>query len=145
LQVVTGNDDFVVEGVRFTPELLNGSIDLQSGADLTVTVQYTASRDFPDVDVNTILSVPGRFDRHIFQRRNPTINKKIDFKRGKGAIDITLKNVNLNNYRVYLQFSISFEKKTLFFWKQIPVYVEGDASSNAFLSLDMDYEVQSYG
>jgi len=146
LQVVTGNDDFVVEGVQFTPELRNGSIDLQSGADLTVTVQYTARRDFPDVDVNTILSVPGKFDRHIFQCWNRNINKRIDFKQGQGAIDITIKNVNLNNYRVYLQFSVSAEKTGhLLFWKQIPVYVQGDASSNGFLSLDMDYEVQSYG
>lgn len=145
LQVVTGNDDFVVEQVQFTPELRNGSIDMRSGADLTITVRYTARKDFSDVNVNTILNVPGKFDRHIFQCGSRKIGKRIDFKRGNGVIVITIKSVNLINYRVYLQFSIAAENEHLLFWKQIPVYVEGDALFEGFLSLEMDYEVRSYG
>jgi len=144
LKVVTGTDEFVIEKVKFTPELNKGTINMNRGDDLTVTVDYTAYRDFFDVRTNAILSTPGKSDRHVFQCKNHDINKRIDIKQGKGSLSATIKNVNLNNYRVDFQFSMSVDQTVhVLWWKQIPVYVEGNPSFNAFLHLDMDYEVHS--
>lgn len=145
MKAVTGSDDFVIKEVRFAPEMKNGVISMKMGEDLKVTVDYMTKRDFSDIGINAVINLPGKSDRHIFHCSNRAADKKVDIKKGNGNLDITIKNLNLNNYKVYLQVSIAVDnKKHVMLWKQIPVYVEGDPMSTGFMHFDMEYEVNSH-
>lgn len=144
LKAVTGSDGFMIENIKFTPELRNGTIYMNKGEDLTVTIDYMAHREFPDIDINAVLSLPGKHERHIFHCSNRFLDKKIDIMPGRGSLNLTIKNVNLNNYKAYYQFSIIVGRNThALWWKQIPVYVEGNPLSSGFLHFDIDYKVNS--
>lgn len=145
MKAVTGIDEFIVERVRFKPELENGLICMNRGEDLTVIIDYTALRDFSDIDINTVINLPGKSDRHIFQCNNRVAEKRVDVQKGNGNLSITIKNLNLNNYKAYMQFSITVDKKNhVMLWKQIPVYIQGNPLSTGFIHYDMDYKVNSH-
>ncbi len=139
-----GNDDFIVHDVRFTPELSNGQIYMKKGQPLSLTIEYTAKRDLPDVSVNITFELPIPTSNPFFQATNDSFNKKINLDSGRGTLVTTVKNINLNNFKLYMNFSVWLDnhKTIALWWKRVPVFVVGDSLSSGFAFFDVEYEMQ---
>lgn len=140
---VTGTDEFIVHAVRFKPELQNNQIELACGQDLTVTVDYTALREFPDILINISAFLPIPTSQPFLQATNTGSARKIDVKSGKGSLRFKIRNLNLNNFKLYLGFSIVVDNMSIhvFRWKRIPVIMFGNPTSSGIAHFDIEYQI----
>lgn len=140
----TGNEDFLVHDVRFGPNFVDDQIQMQTGQNLDVWVDYSAVRDLPDVIVNFIFELPILTSSPFFQATNNSFKKKINLKRGRGTLKFTIKNINLNNFKMLMNFSIWLDnqKSVALWWKHVPVSVEGDSMSSGFAFFEVDYSFE---
>lgn len=141
---VTGTDDFVVHDVRFAPELVDNQIAMQKGQPLKVLIDYSAERDLQDVIVNIMFDLPIPTSSPFFQATNSSFKKKINLKRGRGTLKFTVKDINLNNFKLFMNFSVWLDnqKTVALWWKRVPVQVTGDSMSSGFAFFDVDYSAE---
>lgn len=139
---INGTNEFKVFNVTFTPNLINNNITLRTFEDITYCIEYEATRDFENLEIdNTIeLPIPGA---HYFQANNFTYNKTINVKKGKGKIYVTIEKVTINNFTILLSFALweNNKKNILIWWNKIPIYVEGVFKSTGWGHLNIDYKV----
>ena len=141
---VTGTDELIIHSVSFEPALdENNTINLTVGQPLTMKIDYTALRDFKNILINATAYLPIPTDRPFLQGTNQSIGQKIDLKTGRGCIGITIKNLNLNNFKLYLGVSMVIDNlaTTAFRWRKIPIHVFGDSRSAGLAHFDLEYQV----
>jgi lipopolysaccharide transport system ATP-binding protein len=141
---VTGNEELMIHSVNFDPALdENNNINLTVGQDFTMKIDYTALREFNNILINVTGYLPIPTDRPFLQGTNPSIGQKIDLKPGRGCLNITIKKINLNNFKLYLGVSMVIDNlaTTVFRWKRIPIHVFGDSKSAGIAHFDLDYQV----
>lgn len=138
---VRGTEDFIVHDIRFTPEIKDNKIHIQKGQSLRVSIEYTATRDLQDVVVNTAFELPIPTSSPFFQATNNSFKQKINLKRGHGKLTFIIKNINLNNFKTFMNFSVWLDnqKSVALWWKHVPIYVTGDSLSSGFAFFDIEY------
>ena len=141
---VAGTDELIIHSVTFEPALdENNTISVRRGQDFTMKIDYTALREFEDILINVTGFLPIPTDQPFLQGTNQSIDKRIDLKPGRGCFYITIKNINLNNFRLYLNVAVVIDKLSTvaFRWKRIPVQVLGDSRSSGIAHFDLNYRV----
>lgn len=141
-KVITGTYDFIVTKVEFTPKINNLGITLDNHSNLSYCIYYEALEDFNDIIVDTCiyLPLPGP---HFLQSDNNTFNKKLSLEKGEGLIEVTIKDISLNNINFHLFIAIweSNKKRLLFWWRKIPVKSKGNPLSTGWTHYDLDYKI----
>lgn len=141
---VTGTDELIINSVTFDPALdENNNINLSRGQDFTMKIDYTALREFKNIVVNVTGLLPISTDQPFLQGTNQSVGQKIDLKPGRGCVGITIKKINLNNFKLYLGVAMMIDNLTtiVFRWKRIPIYVSGDSKSSGIAHFELDYHV----
>jgi hypothetical protein len=141
---VTGTDELIIHSVNFEPALdENNTINLTRGQDFVMRIDYTAVREFKNVLINVTGYLPIPTDRPFLQGTNQSINQKVDLKPGRGCLGIRMKNVNLNNFKLYLGVAMVIDNlaTTVFRWRKIPIQVFGDSKSAGIAHFDLEYQV----
>lgn len=138
---VMGTEDFIVHEVRFNPGLVDNQVNMQKGQPLEISIDYSATRDLQDVVVNTMFELPIPTASPFFQATNNSFKKKIHLKQGRGTLKFIIKNINLNNFKLYMNFSVWLDnqKSVALWWKRVPIHVTGDSMSSGFAFFDVEY------
>jgi len=142
-KIITGSDDFVVQSVKFEPELINKSIEITTFQDIKCIIEYKSTLFIEnlEIDIAFYLPLPGP---HYFQSNNQTYNKKIDIFPGNGTLSILIPRINLNNIGFHLNIAICKNNRAewLFWWKKIPIYVNGNSKSSGWTFYELDYSIE---
>jgi ABC-type polysaccharide/polyol phosphate transport system ATPase subunit len=141
---VTGNDDFIVHEVRFGPEFVDNQVHMQTGQSLEILIDYSAVHDLHDVVVNIMFELPIPTSSPFFQATNNSFKHKINLKRGRGTLKCSIRNINLNNFKLFMNFSVWLDnqKSVALWWKRVPVHVVGESLSSGFAFFDVDYSAE---
>ena len=117
---------------------------MQKGQPLEVLIDYSAERDLQDVIVNIMFDLPIPTSSPFFQATNSSFKKRINLKRGRGTLKFTVKDINLNNFKLFMNFSVWLDnqKTVALWWKRVPVQVMGDSMSSGFAFFDVDYSAE---
>jgi lipopolysaccharide transport system ATP-binding protein len=139
---VTGTDNFKISKVEFNPGLNNSTIWLKSGSDLSFSISYYSKYEINDAEINMVLDLPISSSKRFFQGSNKTFNKVVNFNKGHGKITVTIKDINLNNFIVYLYIDIWEKNRAnrLFYWRKIPINVEGELHSLGWNMFNVEYK-----
>jgi len=142
---IYGSNEFVIGSIEYNPDLKDNKISLEKGETLTVTVHYFAAKDFDNVELNALLNLAIPTPTPFFQDTNLSSNQPIHIKKGKGQLSFAIKNINVNNFRLFMNFSLWLEnRKSLVLWvKKVPIYVHGNVLSSGFTFYDMDFKIHS--
>ncbi len=140
-KVITGTEKLKILSVRFNPEIKDNKISIKTGNDLEIILEYEALEDFDDIDLDIVLRLPVPFSIDYFQSTNKAYKKKIDIKKGKGILKTRIKNINLNNISTNLFITIwtNKRKENIFWWRNIPIKVEGNPLSSGWSFFDIEY------
>lgn len=138
---VMGNEDFVVHNVRFNPDMQDDQVYMERGGTLEILIDYSAMRDLSDIAVNILFELPIPTSNPFFQATNDSFKRKINLKHGRGILICTIKNINLNNFKFYMNFSVWLDnhKTVALWWKRVPIYVLGDSLSSGFSFFEVEY------
>lgn len=138
---ITGTHEFIIRNVIFNPPLVNNKIELNTFGNLEYYIEYEALKDFYDVEIDTVIQIPLP-GPHYFQATNKVFDKRIDFKKGKGKLTVSIKSINLNN--INQTFGIAIWQKNrnelLFWWTKIPVYIAGIPTSSGWTHYSLEIE-----
>lgn len=142
-QVVTGTEDFIVHSIKFDPEMSDNKLEVQTGQDLTLIVEYTAKCDFPDIGINIGFSPSFPAAQPFFSNQNQRIGQRIDIQKGRGTLKIAVKNINANNTKLFYNVSIMVNNNSelVLWWRRLPVFVTGKPGSTGFAHWAVDYFV----
>ncbi len=144
-KVITGTDEFNIEKVIFVPGLEKNTISLENSDNLKIIISYNALKDFNNLELDCVLRAPIPITTEFFQATNHTYNKTINIKKGKGKLYFTLKNLNLNNFTLYLFFTIWSNNRTdcLFWWRNIPMKFIGNSTFTGMMKYQLEYSIEN--
>ncbi len=139
-KVITGTEKFSVLEVKFTPDIVNNSIDITNQDNLECEIIYESSQDFQDIEWDNVfyLPLPGP---HFFQANNRTFKHKINIIKGKHSIKLIIKNISLNNITFHYNFALwnSSKSEILIWWRKIPIHVKGNSLSTGWSHFSIDF------
>lgn len=139
-RVTNGNQYFKALDISFNYPLIDNKLSMHSNEDLIVRIMYESDVDYDDIlfDICMRIPIPGPY---FMQTTNRALSKTINLKKGRGLLEAVIKKVTLNNIGMYLDLAIWDKGRTeMLFWnRNFPVYVEGNASSSGFSFFEIDY------
>lgn len=143
-KIITGTDEFNINKVIFIPKLKNNTIFLENSDNLKIIVNYNASKDFSNLELDCVLRAPIPLTTDFFQATNHTYNKIINIEKGRGRLCLTLCNLNLNNFTLYLFLAIWSKNRTncLFWWRNIPVKFIENSLYTGIMKYKMEYSIK---
>lgn len=143
-KVATGSENFEIREIKFSPSMVNEQIIMRGVSDLEIFITFEAFKDFFDleIDISIRLPIPSPID--FFQASNKAYEKTIDISHGKGIIKISIRDINLNNFRSYLYLAIweRNREKLILWWRNIPVIVQGNSLMAGWGHFNIDYYIQ---
>lgn len=140
-KVNTGTNNFEILDVQFTPTISDNVINMQNGEDLKFTIEYQASKEHKNIEIDIVIRLPIPTPTDYFQATNRITQNRLDVRPGRGKLTGTIKNINLNNTRAYLFITIwEEERKTIIlWWRNIPMDIKGNVLSQGWTYFDMTF------
>jgi lipopolysaccharide transport system ATP-binding protein len=143
-KLVNGTEDFIIHSIAFEPEMKDDKVEMQTGQDLTLVVEYTAKCDFPDIGISFGFSPSFLAAQPFFFNQNQRMGQKINIEKGRGTLKIVANNISANNTKLFCNLSIMVDNNSeiVLWWRRLPVYVTGNPSSTGFVHWDVSYCVE---
>lgn len=141
-KVNTGTEKFKILNTNIH-NLVDDSIEICSKEAITVEIDYESNLE-EEIEIDLLIYLPIPYSVPYFQATNKSFKKKLEVKKGKGKIKFTIKDINLNNFKGYLSIAIWRDERTelLFWWRNIPVKVNGNILQTGWTSYDVEYILQ---
>ncbi|MDV7187435.1 ABC transporter ATP-binding protein [Lutibacter sp. TH_r2] len=122
-KVITGNKNFIIKDVNFSPKLINSNINFNNETELSIKIKYETKNKLKNLDVDIVLRASIMSGIDFFQANNKVNSSVIDLNEGEGELSITLKDLHINGLKMYLFIAIFNENREecIFWWRNIPV------------------------
>ncbi len=122
-KVITGNSDITIQGVHFLPELNDGLINIENNKDLSLKIKYDSKIELNNIEVDIVLRASVMSGVDFFQANNKAFNEVLNINKGKGELNLTIKDLNINGLKMYLFIAVFTENRgeCIFWWRNIPV------------------------
>ncbi|GAH05094.1 unnamed protein product, partial [marine sediment metagenome] len=135
-KVCSGNDN-----IKFFDVEINKRI-FYPGDSFSISMKYKSRIDYEDIDIDTGIYSGNEISLY-FQATNKAYNKKINLEKGKHALKIEIKNIQINNSMAKIIIAIwSKNRVGYLFWWRIPVEFKEIDYSTGKNFLKVLYEVK---
>ena len=138
-KVVDGNGYFKVTGINFIPGRTLNPCD-----DLTIELKYESSRDYKNLEMETVFYRDTSPFECYLQETNLGQNQELNIAKGAGKLTVTFRHVPVNNGNIKVALTLWNEGRSemLFWWRGININFNKAKKSTGEIHIPVIFKTQ---